>query len=161
LNVSKYFNPPKILGMGFFSFAGRVAYAVVSGAITIVIFYYLPDYLFRNYSEGSNSFSSGDFLYYAILIAFLGGIQIVFRGHFLGDGAGMFSGVAQIYYIYLVTSGGILTVDTSGIIASIDFRTILYLLMAPSALLVVTSVISACSRISMRRVSDFEEVALA
>ncbi len=78
----------------------------------------------------------------------------------MGDGAGMFAGVAQIYYIYLVTNGGVLTIATSGIVASVDFRTILYLLMAPSALLVVSSVVSACSRVSMQRVSDFEEVVL-
>jgi hypothetical protein len=159
--MSRYFNPPKILGMGIFSFAARVAYAVVSGVITIAIFFFLPDLIFRNFSEVSTAFSNGDFLYYAILIAFLGGIQIVFRGHFMGDGAGMFAGIAQIYYIYLVTNGGLLTIATSGVVASVDFRTILYLLMAPSALLIVSSVISACSRVSMQRVSDFEEVVLS
>jgi hypothetical protein len=158
--MSRYFNPPKILGMGIFSFAARVVYAVISGLITIVIFFYLPELLFRNFSEVSTAFSNGDFLYYAVLIALLGGAQIVFRGHFMGDGAGMFAGLAQLYYIYLVTNGGVLTIATSGIVASVDFRTILFLLMAPSALLVVSSVVSACSRVSTQKVSDFEEVVL-
>jgi len=158
--MSRYFNPPKILGMGIFSFAARVVYAVVSGIITVVIFFYLPNTFFRNFSEVSVPFSNGDFFYYAILIAFLGGLQIIFSGHFLGDGAGIFDGAAQIFYIYLVTNGGLLTIATSGFVASVDFRTILYLLMAPSALLIVSSVISACSRVSTQRVSDFEEAVL-
>ena len=146
--------------MGIFSFAGRVVYAVVSGAIIILIFFYLPDRIFGNFPEVSSDFSNGDFLYYAILIAFLAGLQIIFRGHFMGDGAGIFLGIAEIYYIYTVTDGGVLTIPISGVVASVDFTTILYLLMAPSALLVVSSVISACSRVSMQKVSDFEEVAL-
>jgi hypothetical protein len=65
-------------------------------------------------------------------------------------------------YMYLVTNAGILTLNlaSQGLAITIDFRTILYLLMLPSALLIVSTIIGAASRASMQKFEDAEEVTI-
>ncbi len=147
--------------MPIITFAGRIGYAVFSGAVLLYLFTETPRFIYNGLSQVS-PFIGGSFFDYAITIAFLSGLQIVFKGRFLGDAAAIGNGIAQITYFYLVTNGGFLTVSLAsvGVQIAIDFRTILYLLMLPSALIIVSTVIGAASRSSMQNFEDAEEILL-
>jgi hypothetical protein len=132
----------------------RTAYAVVYGILTIVIFYELPDLLLKNFngSLANLPLDNGSlFISYAILITILSSFQIIFQDHFIGDVAAVSNGVAQIFYIYIFANGGLITeyVSSAGVTLSLDFRTIIYLMMIPSALSIISAVISASSRSSV------------
>ncbi len=141
----------KIFGIELGIFVSRAAYAAFYGILTIFIFYEIPDLLLKNYAaELSNLPLSNESLFtgYAILITLLSGLQIIFQDHYLGDAAAIGNGIAQIAYIYIFTNGGIIAEQVSGITVSMNFTTIIYLLMLPSALSIISAVISASSRSS-------------
>jgi len=139
----------------------RTAYAVVYGILTIVIFYELPDLLLKNFngSLANLPLDNGTlFISYAILITILSSVQIIFQDHFIGDVAAVSNGVAQIFYIYIFANGGLITeyVSSAGVTLSLDFRTIIYLMMIPSALSIISAVISASSRSSVTSSENIE-----
>jgi len=142
----------KIFGVNLDLFLSRSTYAALYGILTIVIFYELPGYLLRNYSSSVSNLPLGNsslFTAYAIMITILSCTQIVFQDHYIGDAAAIANGFAQIFYIYIFTNGGLITEQLSGISVSIDFRTIIYLMVLPSALSIISSVVSASSRASV------------
>src|ERR1700733_2625643 len=139
----------------------RTAYAVLYGILTIVIFYELPDLLLKNFngSLANLPLDNGTlFVSYAILITILSSLQIIFQDHFIGDVAAVSNGVAQIFYIYIFANGGLITeyVSSAGVTLSLDFRTIIYLMMIPSALSLISAVISARSRSSVTSSENIE-----
>jgi hypothetical protein len=142
----------KIFGVDLEVFFSRTAYAAFYGILTIFIFYEVPDLLLKNYASSLPNLpidNSSLFLGYAVLITILSCVQIVFQDHYLGDAAAISNGFAQIFYIYIFTNGGLITEQVSGFTVALDFRTVLYLMMLPSALSIISSVISASSRASV------------
>jgi hypothetical protein len=142
----------KIFGINANVFFSRAAYAAFYGFLTIIIFYELPDLLLKNYSSSLANLPLGNstlFVSYAVLITILSSVQIIFQDHFIGDVAAISNGIAQIAYIFIFTNGGLITEQLSGITVTLDFSTIIYLMMLPSALSIVSSVISASSRSSV------------
>jgi len=142
----------KIFGVEQGVFFSRTTYAALYGVLTIVIFYELPGYLLKNYSSSLSNLpldNSSLFTGYAILITILSCTQIIFKDHYVGDAAAVGNGLVQIFYIYIFTNGGLITEQVSGITVSIDFRTIIYLMVLPSALSVISAIISASSRASI------------
>ena len=153
----------KILGLGLSDLFSRTALAVFYGLLTLIIFYEIPRILLGSYiSAGSPFLNEGLFLPYAILITILSGLQIIFKNRYIGDAAAVSNGLAQIFYIYLVTNGGFFSEYVSSVqmTVSLDFRTVLYLMMIPSALLIVSTIISASSRVSVQHTEQFEEFVL-
>ncbi len=144
------------------TFSGRVVYAIVSGAILIFLYTFIPQSLYNGLGE-IPSLLGGSFFDFALLIAILSGIQIVFKGRWLGDAAAIGNAISQIVYLYLVTNEGILNLNLGGqgLAISIDFRTILYLLMLPSALLIVSTIIGAAARTSTQKFEDSEELTIS
>jgi hypothetical protein len=142
----------KVFGISLDIFLSRTAYAAFYGLLTIIIFYELPDILLKSYGSALPNLpldNSSLFISYAILITILSGVQIVFRDHYIGDSAAISNGIAQIFYIYIFTNGGLIVEQLSGVTVSLDFRTVIYLMMMPSALSIISSVISASSRSSI------------
>jgi hypothetical protein len=142
----------KIFGISLDLFLSRTAYAAFYGLLTIIIFYELPNYFLKGYEKSLANLpveNESLFISYAILITILSGLQIVFQDHYIGDAAAISNGIAQITYIYIFTNAGLITESISGIVVSLDFRTIIYLIMQPSALSIISAVISASSRSSV------------
>jgi hypothetical protein len=142
----------KIFGIELNTLFSRAAYAAFYGILTIFIFYEIPDFLLKNYTASLANLPLDNeplFISYAILITILSSLQIIFQDHYFGDAAAIANGIAQIVYIYIFTNGGIIVEQLSGITVSLDFRTIIYLMMLPSALSVISSVISTSSRSSV------------
>lgn len=153
----------KILGIPLPTFISRVATALIYGFISILIWLIIPSTILPKTIEGGiGGLSTSTFIYYAILIAFLSGVQSIFNDKFVGDAAAVANGIAQIYYLYLITNGGILTyvAQQQGIALTLDFRTILYLLMIPSAISAVRAIVHASSRVSTKSFEDAEEILL-
>jgi hypothetical protein len=142
-------------------FFSRTGYAAAYGFLTILIFYELPDLLLKNInsSVANQPLDNGTlFVSYAILITLLSSTQIIFQDHFVGDVAAVSNGIAQIFYIYIFADGGLITehLASSGITLSLDFRTIIYLMLIPSALSIISAVISASVRSSVARTEILE-----
>ena len=143
----------KIFGINLGEFFSRTGYAALYGLITIVVFYELPNLLLKNFNGNLANMPLEDgtlFVSYAILITVLSCLQIIFQNHFVGDVAAVSNGIAQIFYIYIFASGGLITENfaSSRITLSLDFRTIIYLMMIPSALSIISAVIAASTRSS-------------
>ncbi len=154
----------KIFGIDLGVFFSRTGYAVGYGLLTIVVFYELPDLLLKNIngSVANLPLDNGTlFISYAILITILSCVQIIFQDHFVGDVAAISNGIAQIFYIYIFANGGLITenLSSSGITLSLDFRTVIYLMLIPSSLSIISAVVSASSRSSIAR-SEMVEVPL-
>jgi len=142
----------KIFGINLDVFMSRAAYAAFYGILTILLLYELPNILLKNYSSKLVNLPLDNgplFVSYAILITLLSCVQIIFRDHYIGDAAAISNGIAQIFYIYIFTNGGLITENLSGVTVALDFRTIIYLMMLPSALAIISSIISASSRSSV------------
>ena len=151
---------PKIFGIPVLTFSGRLAYAVVSGAILLLLYTIIPQTIYSSLGRIPSLLGGASFFDYALLISVLSGFQIVFRGKWLGDAAAIGNGVSQIAYLFLVTDAGVLTVNlgNQGLGITIDFRTILYLLMLPSALLIVSTVVGSAARASTQKFEDAEQL---
>lgn len=142
----------KIFGIELEVFLSRTAYAAFYGILTIFIFYEIPDLLLKNYANSLPNLpidNSSLFIAYAVVITILSSIQIVFQNHYLGDAAAISNGFAQITYIYIFTNGGLITEQLSGITVALDFRTVLYLMMLPSSISIISAIIAASSRASV------------
>jgi hypothetical protein len=142
----------KIFGIDLDVFLTRTSYAVFYGFLTIIIFYELPNIFLKQYSASLPNLPMDNeslFVSYAILITILSGLQMIFKDHLVGDAAAISNGIAQISYIFILTNGGLITETLSGVRVSLDFRTVIYLMMLPSALSIISSVISASSRSSV------------
>ena len=152
----------EILGLPLRTFLWRLGGAIVTGVITLIIFLYVPQFLYSKIPAFGNSLGIPFtyFVYYAVFITVLSGISTVYRNHFLGDAAAIANGLAQISYIYLITNGGLLSVAVGNATLSVDYSTLLYLLMMPSALGVVSAVIRMVSRSAVRPYMDREEIKL-
>lgn len=152
----------EILGLPLRTFLSRLGGAIVTGIITLVIFLYVPQFLYSRIPAFGSSLGIpfSYFVYYAVFITILSGISTIYRNHLLGDAAAIANGLAQIYYIYLITNGGLLSVAVGNATLSIDYSTLLYLLMMPSALGVVSTIIRMISRSAMRPYIDREEIKL-
>jgi hypothetical protein len=152
----------KILGLPLGTFLIRLGGAIVTGIITLVLFLYLPQLLYSNLPElgKATGITVNYIVYYAVLITILSGISTIYRDHLLGDVASVANGLSQIYYIYIITNGGVLSLALNGITIAINFSTLLYFLITPSAILVVSSVIRMISRSAMKPYNDAEQVLL-
>jgi hypothetical protein len=156
----------QIFGLSLKVIASRTAMAVFYGFVTLVVFYEIPNLFLKNVGGNLGGLpveNESLFLSYAILITILSGVQIIFQGKFIGDAAAVANGVAQIFYIYIFTNGGIIKefISSSGITLALDFRTVLYLMMIPSSLSIVSAIVAASSRSSVQRSEIVYEVILA
>lgn len=152
----------KIFGINLDVFLSRTTYAALYGFLTIIIFYEVPNYFLKSYTKSLPNLPFDNtplFVSYAILITILSSIQIIFQDHHAGDAAAVSNGIAQIFYIYIFANGGLITEHVSGMTLSLDFTTIIYLMMLPSALSIISSIISASSRSSVMA-SELAEVHL-
>ena len=149
----------KILGIELPAFITRIATAVLYGFISLIVFLVIPNALL-NGPASAIGVSTSIFFDYAILIVILSGMQGVFRGMYLGDAATIANSFVQIYYLLLITNGGIFSyfVQQEGINLTIDFRTIVYLFMVPPALSVINAVVHASTRMSTQAAETTEEL---
>jgi hypothetical protein len=152
----------EILGLPLRTFLSRLGGAIVTGVISLIVFLYVPQVVYSRIPSfgGALGIPFTYFVYYAVFITILSGISTVYRNHFLGDAAAITNGLAQIVYIYLITNGGLLSVAVGSATLSVDYSSLLYLLMMPSALGVVSSIIRMISRSAMRPYIDREEIKL-
>jgi hypothetical protein len=153
----------EILGLPLKTFLIRLGGAIVTAALSLIIFLYIPELLYSHLPALANETGviSGYFIYYAVFITALSAVSTIYRDHFLGDVAAIANGLTQIYYIYIITNGGLLSLTVSaGTTISIDFSTLLYLLMTPSAIGVISSLIKMISRSAARPFIEREDIRL-
>ncbi len=146
--------------MGLGTFIVRVLGAIITGGVSIFLFLYIPQFASENLPQGILGFSESQILFYGILIAVLSGLGIIFRDRWLGDAAAIGNGTVQIYYLYAITNGGIMTFALSGTSISINFTTLLYFLMLPSGLSIASGMFRVFTRGSLQKFQDAEEIVL-
>ncbi len=151
----------KILGLSLWTFVTRLLGAIVVGAVSIIVFYLVPQFAYSSHPSGILSVGENEIIAFGVAIAVLGGFQIIFSDRWLGDAATIGNGVVQITYIYLVTNGGIMTFALqNGMNITLNFTTVLYFLMLPSAISIASGAIRSFGRQSVQRFEDAEEIIL-
>jgi hypothetical protein len=151
---------PQILGMSLGTFILRILGAAISGAVSIFIFLYIPQFVSQSLPQGILGFGESQIILYGTLIAVLAGLQMIFRDRWLGDACAIGNGVLQIYYLYAITNGGVMSFALNGTNIAINFSTLLYLLMLPSALSIVSGLFRVLTRGSLQKFQDAEEIIL-
>jgi hypothetical protein len=153
----------EIIGLPLRTFLIRLGGAIVTAVLSLIIFLYVPQFLYSRLPSvaGTTGIDSGYFIYYAVFITALSAVSTIYRDHLLGDAAAIANGLTQIYYIYIITNGGLLSLAVStGVTVSIDFSTLLYLLITPSAIGVISSLIRIVSRNAAKPLIEREEIIL-
>ena len=152
----------EIFGLPFRTFVLRLVQAIIFGAISFAVFFYVPQQLYSYFPSFAQStgFSTENFLYVAVFVTILTGVSMVYGDHTFGDVAAIASGVTQIFYIYFITNGGVLSMTMGGNSISINFSSLLYLLITPSAIGIVATILRMASRSASRPVLDREEILL-
>jgi hypothetical protein len=153
----------EILGLPLRTFLTRLGGAIVTGAFSLFIFLYIPQFLYSHFQgiESATGITFDYFIYYAVFITALSAVSTIYRDHFLGDVAAIANGLTQIYYIYIITNGGLLSVAVgSGTAITIDFSFLLYLLITPSVIGVISTVIKMISRSATRPFIEKEDIRL-
>lgn len=149
-----------IFGMSLGTFIVRLLGAIVTAAVSLFLFFYIPQFAAKNLPQGILGIGESQIVFYAVAIAVLSGVQIVFRDRWFGDAAAVGNGVVQIYFLYIITNGGVMSFATGGTNIVINFTTVLYFLMLPSALSIVSGVFRGFTRSSLQKFQDAEEIIL-
>jgi branched-subunit amino acid transport protein len=127
---------------------GRIVYAGVRAALSLIIWYYLPITLMERLGlpVGERALL---FLGPAAVIAALNAVKIVWAGTGLGAAAHAGASLAAAFWLYTVAEGGVITISTGELAGqlnlppdvvvamTLDFRPLLYLFMLPLLLGVV------------------------
>jgi hypothetical protein len=150
----------RIFGMSAGTFVLRLLGAIISAGISIVLFLLIPRLVSSALPPGIFGFSENQIVFYGVVIGVLSGLQIIFRDRWLGDAASIGNGIVQIYYLYVITNGGVLSFVTGSTSVAINFAAFLYLLMLPSAFSVVSGVFRLLTRSSLQKFQDAEEIIL-
>jgi hypothetical protein len=146
--------------MSLGTFILRVLGALISGAVSIFLFLFIPQFATQNLPQGILGFGEAQIVLYGVLIAVLAAVQIIFRDRWLGDACAVGNGVVQIYYLLAITNGGVMSFATNGTTISLDFTTFLYFLLLPSALSIVSALFRVFTRSSLAKFHDAEEIIL-
>jgi hypothetical protein len=83
-------------------------------------------------------------------------MRIMLRDHLLGAASAAGLGLVQAVYIYTITQGGVLTMSFSGFSVTIEFKTLVYLMIAAPLLGIVKQVYDTVNKSSAKPITMIE-----
>ncbi|MBI4257427.1 MAG: hypothetical protein HY619_00585 [Thaumarchaeota archaeon] len=107
--------------------------ATVLIIINYTLFFLVPTMLYNLTGQLTPSVETTITSYFAAIAA-LTVIRIMLKGHALSVASGIALGFVQALFIYIVTDGGVLTLEVSGLSVTLEFQPLLYLMMTPPLL---------------------------
>jgi len=110
-------------------YAGRAVQAAIFVAINYAIFFIAPSVFYSNLGlltpETVTAISS-----YFLIIGSLTVIHLLLKDHIIGFASSVALGIVQALYIYVITNGGVLSISYGGLSLTLEFKPLLYLMMA-------------------------------
>ncbi len=110
-------------------YAARAIQAAIFVAINYAIFFAAPVLLFSTTGLITSELEA-TILGYFIVIVSLTILHILLKDHIIGLASSVGLGIVQALYIYVITKGGELTISYSGLMLTLNFEPIVYLMMA-------------------------------
>jgi len=136
-------------------YAGRAIQAAIFVAINYAVFFVAPSLFFSTTglltSEIEATISS-----YFMIIASLTVLHILLKVHVIGLASSIGLGLVQALYIYVITEGGVLTISYSDITLTLQFKPLLYLMMAIPLVNMVKQISDYLSRSSAQPIEMVE-----
>jgi len=139
-------------------YALRGVYATALVIINYLIFFLVPSLVFSYFSSLTSSLEANVTAYFFI-IEVLTVMRIMLKDHLLGAVSGVGLSLVQAVYTYTITRGGVLALTFNGFPVTIEFKTLVYLMMAIPLLGMVKQVyemvhISSAKPITMIEVAE-------
>jgi len=110
-------------------YAGRAVQAAIFVAINYAIFFIAPSLFYSNLglltAETETAISS-----YFLVIGSLTVIHLLLKDHIIGFASSVALAIVQALYIYVITNGGVLSITYGEIALTLEFKPLLYLMMA-------------------------------
>ncbi len=148
-----------ILGMSTRKFVVRAVYAAISVTINLVIWFFLVDSILGALQGFAPGLESTPILPFAIAISFFAGVRHLLAETVFGPAMGALAGIISALYLFILTGGGNLSLPLSdlpsflgGLTLTIRFESLLFILMLPSLLSVVSNVLLAVHRSSGKEI---------
>ncbi len=112
--------------------------AGVSMLVSLILWYIIPSLFLQGVD--SPYLTAMSLLTFALVIGSLSALGHVFQGGPVGLVCGVGSNVATVVFLYLATSGGLLTFSEQGTTVVADFQPLLYLILVPVILSMVRKI---------------------
>ena len=139
-------------------YAGRAVQAAIFVAINYAIFFIAPSLFYSNLglltAEIETAISS-----YFLVIGSLTVIHLLLKDHIIGFASSVALAIVQALYIYVITNGGVLSITYGEIALTLEFKPLLYLMMATPLVNMVKQILdylssSAAQPIQMLEVQE-------
>lgn len=137
------------------NYALRGVYATVLVIINYLIFFLVPSFVFSYFSSLTASVKANITAYF-VMIEVLTVMRIMLKDHLLGAVSGVGLNLVQAVYIYTITLGGALALSFNGFSITIEFKTLVYLMMAIPLLGMVKQVYEMVYRSSAKPITMIE-----
>jgi len=136
-------------------YAGRAMQAAILVAINYAIFFVVPRLFFSSTglltAEIEIMISS-----YFLILASLTVLHLLIKDHIVGLASAVGLGMVEALYIYVITNGGVLTLSYSGYTITLEFKQLLYLMMALPLLNMVKQIVDYIGRSSTQHIEMVE-----
>ncbi len=137
------------------TYAGRAAQAALFVVFNYLIFFLAPSLFFGAVGLLDPSLES-TIANYFLVIGCLSVLQILLKGHMVGVASAIGLSIVQALYIYIITEGGALSISYSGLALTLEFKPLLYLMMATPLVNIVKQVYDLAHRAVMQPISMVE-----
>jgi len=136
-------------------YAGRVIQAAVFVAINYAIFFIAPRFFFI-YTGLITAEIEAAISTYFLMIASLTILHLLLKDHIIGFASAVGLGIVETLYIYIITNGGVLTLLYSGFTLTLEFKPLLYLMMALPLVNIVRQIVEYVGRSSTQPIEMVE-----
>ena len=135
----------------------RGIYSALFVVINYFLFFILPNTVLEYAGQLAPDLGETVMAYF-VAIEVLTVTRIMLKDHVIGTISAASLGLVQAVYIYTITNGGTLTTTLSGLSVTIEFKTIVYLMMAIPLLGIVKQVLERIHKSSTQPVTMIEVV---
>ncbi|MEM3387385.1 MAG: hypothetical protein QXN08_06945 [Nitrososphaerales archaeon] len=136
-------------------YAVRAAQAAVFVLVNYAIFFIAPSLFFSTVglltAEVEAAISS-----YFLIIGCLTVIHILVKDHIIGFASSVSLSIVQAIYIFVITNGGVLSITYSGLTLTLEFKPLLYLMIAMPLVNMVKQIYDYAARSAMQPTSMIE-----
>lgn len=139
----------------FLVYAGRAVKAAIFVLINYALFFIAPSLFFSTFglltAEVEVAISS-----YFLIIGCLTVLHILLKDHIIGFASSVSLSIVQAIYIYVITNGGVLSLTYNGLTLTLEFKPLLYLMMAIPLVNMVKQICEYAARSAMHPTSTIE-----
>lgn len=133
----------------------RGVYATVLVIINCLVFFLVPRLVFSSGSSLTPNLETNITAYF-LAIEVLTVMRIMLKDHVLGAASAAGLSLVEAVYVYTITQGGVLALSFSGFSVTIEFKTLVYLMVAIPLLDIVKQVCDIVHKTSAKPITMIE-----